>query len=39
VDRSKVEFVKATGKYLVQGAEDLQREFPGDCTVKVKQRR
>ena len=39
VERSKIEFVKTTGSYLMQGIRDLQKEFPDDCTLKVMQRR
>ena len=39
VNENKNLLVKTVGDFLVQGLEDLQLEFPDDCTLKVKQRR
>ncbi len=39
IEQGAVEFVRATGDFLLQGIRDLQTEFPEDCTLTVMQRR
>ncbi len=39
VDIRRNGYGKAVGDYLLMGIRDLRDEFPGDCTLKEKQRR